>query len=72
MDLVAKLGATETRPRSSTRREAALLRLLTPVAKLYTAKLSVSLCSEGLECFGGVGYLEDSGLPRILRDTQVT
>ena len=30
-----------------------LLRLLTPVAKMYTAKSCVSVLSEGLECFGG-------------------
>lgn len=29
------------------------------------------LVSEGLECFGGQGYIEDSGLPRIFRDAQV-
>ena len=29
------------------------------------------MASEGLECFGGMGYLEDTGLPSILRDAQV-
>ena len=24
-----------------------------------------------LECFGGAGYVEDTGLPRLLRDAQV-
>ena len=32
----------------------------------------MSVISEGLECFGGLGYMENSGLPRILRDAQVT
>src|SRR5699024_10762889 len=27
--------------------------------------------SEALECFGGAGYVEDTGLPRLLRDAQV-
>ncbi len=27
--------------------------------------------SEGLECFGGQGYIEDTGYPAILRDSQV-
>ncbi len=31
----------------------------------------MKVTSEGLECFGGFGYLEDSGLPMILRDSQV-
>jgi alkylation response protein AidB-like acyl-CoA dehydrogenase len=48
-----------------------LLRLLTPLAKLWTGKLAVAIASEACECFGGVGYLEDSGIPQLLRDAQV-
>ena len=48
-----------------------LLRLMTPVAKMYTAKAVVAISSEGLECFGGQGYIEETGLPGILRDAQV-
>ena len=48
-----------------------LLRTLTPLLKMYTAKEAVAVVSEGLECFGGQGYVEDTGLPRLLRDTQV-
>ena len=28
--------------------------------------------TEGLESFGGQGYIEDTGLPGIVRDAQVT
>ena len=31
----------------------------------------MKLISEGLESFGGFGYLEDTDLPRMLRDAQV-
>lgn len=48
-----------------------LLRVLTPVAKLTTGKQAVAVTSEVLECFGGAGYLEDTGLPVLLRDAQV-
>ncbi|MDF2691957.1 MAG: putative acyl-CoA dehydrogenase [Labilithrix sp.] len=51
--------------------EAALLRLLTPIVKLITAKQAVAVASECLEAFGGAGYIEDTGLPRLLRDAQV-
>jgi hypothetical protein len=51
--------------------ERAQLRLLTPIAKLYTARQAVAGASEALEAFGGAGYIEDTGLPRLLRDTQV-
>jgi alkylation response protein AidB-like acyl-CoA dehydrogenase len=39
------------------------LRLMTPVLKLFTAKDCIWVISEGLECFGGLGYMENSGLP---------
>ena len=48
-----------------------LLRLLTPVAKLTTGKQAVAVLSEILESFGGAGYIEDTGLPALLRDAQV-
>jgi hypothetical protein len=55
----------------ATEDEQAMLRLLTPVAKLFTAKEAVAVASEVLESFGGAGYVEDTGLPRLLRDAQV-
>lgn len=51
--------------------EGLLLRLLTPVMKLTTAKQAVMVASEALEAFGGAGYVEDTGLPVLLRDAQV-
>lgn len=51
--------------------ELQLLRLLIPVAKLYTAKQAIAVASEVLEAFGGAGYVEDTGIPRLLRDAQV-
>ena len=48
-----------------------LFRLLTPLAKLWTGKLAVQVASETVEAFGGMGYLEDSGIPLLLRDAQV-
>lgn len=48
-----------------------VLRLLTPIAKLYTAKKHMQNCSELIESFGGAGYVEDTGLPMWLRDAQV-
>ena len=51
--------------------DAWLLRVLTPVMKLTTAKQAVMVASEVLESFGGAGYVEDTGLPVLLRDSQV-
>ena len=51
--------------------ETQIYRLMTPIMKLFTAKEAVAFVSEGLECFGGLGYMENSGIPTIYRDTQV-
>ena len=66
--LTRLLGKEECDLASETERS--LLRLLTPVAKLYTAKQAIASASECIEMFGGLGYLEDTGIPSILRDTQ--
>src|SRR5438445_4139627 len=51
--------------------ELALFRVGIALAKLYTARQAVAVASEAIECFGGQGYMEDTGLPRLLRDAQV-
>jgi len=73
--LVVALRAAELLGREehdvATPEERDLLRILTPLAKLGTGKQAVVNVSEALECFGGAGYIEDTGLPRLLRDAQV-
>ncbi len=54
-----------------TEEESALFRLIVPLAKLTTGKQAVGVASEALEAFGGAGYIEDTGLPRLMRDAQV-
>jgi alkylation response protein AidB-like acyl-CoA dehydrogenase len=51
--------------------EKQFFRLVTPLTKLTTGKQGVSVASEALESFGGAGYVEDTGLPVLLRDSQV-
>lgn len=51
--------------------EESLLRVLVPIMKLMTGKQAVAVASEVLECFGGAGYVEDTGLPALLREAQV-
>ncbi|XP_032630181.1 acyl-CoA dehydrogenase family member 11-like isoform X4 [Chelonoidis abingdonii] len=69
MEIARLLGLEETK--MAREQDLHLLRLLTPVAKLYTGKQAIAVISEGLECFGGQGYMEDTGLPVALRDAQV-
>src|SRR5208282_2372520 len=40
-------------------------------AKLFTAKAAIQTSSEVIEGFGGAGYVEDTGIPVHLRDSQV-
>lgn len=46
-------------------------RLAGPVIKYWTCKRAVSHAAEALECFGGVGYVEESHMPRLLRQSPV-
>jgi alkylation response protein AidB-like acyl-CoA dehydrogenase len=66
---VELLGREENK--TLTEEEGHLLRLLTPTVKATTGKQAVASASEIVESFGGAGYVEDTGLPRILRDAQV-
>jgi acyl-CoA dehydrogenase len=67
--LVELIGADEAGVIGESERE--LLRLLTSIAKLTTGRQAVAVASEVLEAFGGAGYVEDTGLPMLLRDSQV-
>jgi len=49
----------------------ALLRLVTPLTKLVTGRQAVAALTEVIESFGGAGYVEDTGLPQLLRDAHV-
>ncbi len=64
--LVGCLGREETG--TATADERARLRLLMPLAKLYTAKQAIAVAAEGIEAFGGAAFIEDTGLPRHLPD----
>lgn len=66
VELLGRSEADEISPE-----QADLLRLLTPVAKLTTGRQVVAVLSEVIESFGGAGYVEDTGLPMLLRDAQV-
>ncbi|MBA2241073.1 MAG: acyl-CoA dehydrogenase family protein, partial [Solirubrobacterales bacterium] len=48
---------------------AELKRLATPVLKYWTCKRAPSHAAESLECLGGNGYVEESGIPRLYRES---
>jgi putative acyl-CoA dehydrogenase len=49
--------------------EAAFRRLATAVAKYWICKRQPGFVAEALECLGGNGYVEDSGMPRLFRES---
>jgi putative acyl-CoA dehydrogenase len=49
--------------------ERALLRLAVPAAKYWVTKRCTPVVGEALECLGGNGYVEESGMPRMLRES---
>jgi len=55
----------------STSRAYRLMRLLTPIAKLRTARMAIDTASYAMEVQGGNGYVNDFVTNRMLRDAQV-
>jgi putative acyl-CoA dehydrogenase len=49
----------------------AFRRLATAVAKYWVCKATPTLVAEALECLGGNGYVEESTLPRLYRESPV-
>jgi alkylation response protein AidB-like acyl-CoA dehydrogenase len=66
VELLGRIEAGE-----ATEAEELVSRLLTPIGKLTTGKQAVAIASETLESFGGAGYVNDTGLSRLLSDAQV-
>ena len=51
--------------------EAELLRLITPMSKKWVSENAVYMARECMELMGGIGYIEDGAMPKILRDLLV-
>jgi putative acyl-CoA dehydrogenase len=49
--------------------EVALRRIGLPLAKLWVCKRTPAHVAEALECLGGNGYVEDSGMPTLFRES---
>jgi len=66
--LALRLAGAADRAARGDQQEADFLRLALPAAKYWVCKRTPMVAGEALECLGGNGYVEDSGLPRLYRD----
>ncbi|MET9551661.1 acyl-CoA dehydrogenase family protein [Streptomyces sp. NPDC006645] len=62
-------AAQDAVQRDGSAAEGAFLRLAVPTAKYWVTKRCTPVAAEALECLGGNGYVEESGMPRLLRES---
>jgi putative acyl-CoA dehydrogenase len=67
--LAAAVDAVETPGHPDRAHEAALRRIALPLAKFWVCKRTPMMVAEALECLGGNGYVEESGLPLLFRES---
>jgi alkylation response protein AidB-like acyl-CoA dehydrogenase len=51
---------------------AARTALLTPVVKAWLSDCGVAVTSTAMQVYGGMGYVEESGIPQLYRDARIT
>ncbi|NED15296.1 acyl-CoA dehydrogenase family protein [Streptomyces sp. SID9124] len=66
--LALRLAGAADRAQRGDAGERAFLRLATAVSKYWVCKRQPVAVAEALECLGGNGYVEDSGMPRMYRE----
>jgi putative acyl-CoA dehydrogenase len=67
--LAMRLAGAADRAARGDAAEAALLRIALPAAKYWVCKRSPAHAAEALECLGGNGYVEESQMPRLYRES---
>ncbi|MEV6162503.1 acyl-CoA dehydrogenase family protein [Streptomyces sp. NPDC052052] len=66
--LALRIAGAADRARRGDAQERAFLRLATAVGKYWVCKRQPAAVAEALECLGGNGYDEASGMPRLYRE----
>ncbi|MGW0820182.1 acyl-CoA dehydrogenase family protein [Streptomyces sp. NPDC002845] len=67
--LAMRLAAAYDSTAEGSEEERAFLRLAVPAAKYWVTKRCTPVAVEASECLGGNGYVEESGMPRLLRES---
>jgi len=66
--LAIRLAGAADRAARGDQAESALLRIALPACKYWVCKRAPAHAAEALECLGGNGYVEESGMPRLYRE----
>ncbi len=66
--VMMRLAGANDRANRGDEGEAAFRRLALAVTKYHVCKRGPAVAAEALECLGGNGYIEDSGMPRLYRE----
>ena len=67
--LMMRLAGAVDRSNAGDEAETAFRRLGVAVGKFWVTKRQPAHAAEALECLGGNGYVEESGMPRLFRDS---
>jgi putative acyl-CoA dehydrogenase len=66
--LMMRLAGAIDRSQRGDAQEQAFKRLAVAVGKYWVTKRAPNVAAEALECLGGNGYVEESGMPRLYRE----
>ncbi len=66
--LALRLAGSADRAIRGDEGEQAFRRIATAIGKYWVTKRGAAFTAEAMECFGGNGYVEDSGMPRLYRE----
>ncbi len=66
-DMAAKGESKEERARYQ-----GLVEVLTPIAKGYVTDRAFEVCSQGMQVYGGYGFIEEYPMAQLLRDCRIT
>lgn len=69
--LVVRTAVAVDRGRAGDAYEADLADLLTPVVKIYATDVGVEVADRAIQIFGGMGFVEETGVAQLYRDARI-